>query len=112
MTLKTLSTLENEVISEFVSKVRANQGANLVSIKLFGSRAKGKGTEESDVDILVLLKRTDLNIKNTIWDIANDIFLEKWINISPLVLTEENFKKLLGLERLIAKEIEKDGIPL
>lgn len=112
MELKFLTPLENEAVSRFVAAVRSKHGPNVVSTVLFGSRVKGEGNEESDIDILVLLKRCDLKIKDSIWDVANDIFLDKWINISPLVLTEDGFKRLLSLERLIAKDIDKDGIPL
>lgn len=112
MDLNHLSELERQGIGQFVSRVRANIGDNLISMRLFGSRARGEGSENSDLDVLVLVKTLDIQIKHAIWDIANDIFLDTWINISPLVTTEADFKKLVDRERLIAKDIEKEGIPL
>lgn len=112
MDLNHLSELEKRSLDLFISRVRSALKANVVSMRLFGSRARGKGLEDSDIDILVLLKKVDVRIKNSIWDTANDIFLDTWINISPLVMTKDAFQKLADRERLIAKNIEKDGISL
>lgn len=112
MDLSHLSELERRSLDLFAERVRFLLKDNFVSMRMFGSRARGGGTEESDIDVLVLLKNTDARIKNSVWDIAHDIFLDAWINISPLVMTEAAFKGLSDRERLIAKNIEKDGIPL
>ena len=61
---------------------------------------------------MVLLKHIGLEDKHKIWDLANDLFLETEIDISPVVMSVESFEKIRNLERLFAKEIEQDGIPL
>ena len=40
-------------IEEFVERVRAILGNNLVEVKLFGSKATGKDKPESDKDVLL-----------------------------------------------------------
>lgn len=112
MSLANLTNAEKLAVESFVADVRVFSKKNLVSISLFGSRARGEGTEDSDVDVLVLVKKNSVKIKNRIWDIANDIFLEKWVNISPLVMAEDDFKKLVDRERLLASEIKRDGVIL
>lgn len=110
--LNHLSDTENGALALFISKVRSRFSGKIVSLRLFGSRARGEGNEDSDIDILVLLKKSDLKTKNSIWDIANDIFLDTWINISPLVMSELDFRNLSDHERQIAKDIKNEGVLL
>ncbi|MBI4125785.1 MAG: nucleotidyltransferase domain-containing protein [Deltaproteobacteria bacterium] len=87
-------------------------GPILIKAVLFGSRARGEGHESSDVDILVLVKTMDTSTKHLVWDAAEDIFLETGIDISPLVITQEKFERWRRLERLLPREIEKEGVVL
>lgn len=112
MKLGHLSKTERQALKALVTRVRSKLRNKVDSVCLFGSRARGEGTEESDLDVLVLLKSVDMKAKHAIWDIANDIFLDTWINISPLVMSKSQFRELTLRERLLAKEIHKDGIKL
>ena len=48
--------------SRFIEYLESNI-ANLTSITLFGSLAKGEDSEESDIDILIIGKQKNLNLK-------------------------------------------------
>jgi len=43
-------------LNAFVEKLRQVYGENLVEIRLYGSRARGDAEEDSDIDVLVILK--------------------------------------------------------
>lgn len=51
-------------------------------------------------------------IKEAIWDIANDLFLETDVLLSPLVLSQAEFQTLLNRERRLALDIQREGIPI
>ena len=53
--IKGLSSAEREALSMFEESLKEACAGSLVKIVLFGSRARGEGNEESDIDILVLL---------------------------------------------------------
>lgn len=107
-----LTPTENQAVALFKKQVFGQLGKQVVQFTLFGSRARQEGNEESDIDILVLLtKRTSQN-RDTVIDIAHDIFLEHEIEISPLVLSKDQFQSLTDHERLLAQEINRDGINL
>lgn len=110
--MNSLTSTEQAAIQKFVTQVRQGLASNVVSLSLFGSRSRGEGDEESDLDVLVLLKQVDVATKNRVWNIANDIFLDTWINIAPLVVSEEDFNRLLSRERRVALEIKRDSLPL
>ena len=45
------------VLDEFVRLLRAEYGRDLVSVVLYGSVARGKATNDSDVDLLVVCRK-------------------------------------------------------
>lgn len=105
-----LSPQELLAVQRFQEAVRAICGAGGWEIRLFGSRARGEGNEDSDLDLLILLDRYDEKIKIKIWDAAEAVFSATDILLSPQVLSRQRFDDLKRRERLIAQEIERDGI--
>ena len=51
-----LNTNEKKGLELFTSKVKKLLRGNLISIRLFGSKIRGDFTEESDIDLLLVLK--------------------------------------------------------
>jgi hypothetical protein len=47
-----------------------------------------------------------------VYDLAFDVGLEHSVNLAPLVLEEQQFQELKRRERLLALDIEREGIPL
>lgn len=109
---KLLTPQEGLAIAAFRERVATESGTRLVGFKMFGSRARGEGSPDSDIDILVLISETDDNLKVRIWDIAYRVFNDTDVLISPLVLGRDQYANLVSHERLIAKTIEEEGIPL
>ncbi|MBI4212394.1 MAG: nucleotidyltransferase domain-containing protein [Deltaproteobacteria bacterium] len=107
-----LTAQEQKAVQAFKESLQKYCGKNLMELRLFGSRARGEGHEESDVDILVLLQNASSKDRNFIYGLPADIFLEYEINVSPLVMSQEKFQELKDRERLLAKEIERDGVKL
>lgn len=104
-----LSLQEKKAIAAFKERLLKQFGDQVTSLKLFGSRARGEGDEESDLDVLVLLKEDSLAVRNQILDIATDLFLEYEIDISPTVMTQTHFEDMKRRERLFPQEVERDG---
>lgn len=107
-----LTEWESQQVTRFIESIKKELGPIFIKAVLFGSRARGEGNEDSDVDILVLVREMDTVTKYLVWDMAHDIFLETGIDLSPLVITQEKFEKWRRLERLLPKEIEAEGIAL
>lgn len=107
-----LSLSERAAIDEFVSRTRALLGAGLREVRLFGSRARGEGHEDSDVDIALIVADGTRQRRHDVYDLAFDVGLAHGIALAPLVLEESRLRQLRESERLLAIDLDADGIPL
>jgi predicted nucleotidyltransferase len=102
-----------ETLGAFVAGLRRRFGQRLVSVRLFGSYARGEATGDSDVDCLVLLDRMGRDDERAITDLAADLVWQMGgVVISPLTMSAAEFDAWKALERRAPLEIERDGIPL
>lgn len=83
-----------------------------VRLFLFGSRARGDYSADSDIDIAIIVGGLTGELKNQILDMIADIELKYLKPVSALVISEEDFEFLKKRERRIALDIEREGIPL
>lgn len=107
-----LSKVEVAALKEFKEKVQEEIEENLLELRLFGSRARGEGNEESDLDVAVIVNKDDRKIKRQVYDTAAEIFLDKEVNISPIIFSITKLNWLKSIERGIALDIEREGIKL
>ena len=85
----------NNIIYAFALKVKGLLGNNLSKVIVYGSYARGDYGSNSDVDVMILVKMMDEEIKNVapiIYDLAYDIELEKELHISVVIKNEEHFE--------------------
>jgi predicted nucleotidyltransferase len=114
----TLAPAERRVVAAFADRVRARFGKRLSRIVLFGSRARGDVTEESDIDVLVLLRcpvADETRATRDVWEIVEEVLRVVpgvYVPLAPIVLAEERFVELKRLERSFALDVEAEGIPL
>lgn len=64
-------------------------GAHLRQILLFGSRARGDATEDSDYDLLVVADEMDRNVARQLDEIAGKALLDHGAVVSAFPITEE-----------------------
>jgi len=91
------------VAKEFVR--RARKLYNVKRIVLFGSVSRGEERAGSDVDLVVVPKRTGKNAEDAIGDITVDIIGKSGIALTPLVMSEKELKE----DRQFENEI-KNGV--
>ena len=79
-----------EIAREFVEAISSD---NIVQTILFGSVARGDDTNESDIDILIIIRSDNRQVEDMIDKMVVDFILEKEDVISPHVMTEDHFNK-------------------
>ena len=85
----------SNIVYGFALKVKGLLGSDLSKVIVYGSYARGDYHSGSDVDVMILVKMTDEEIKKVaqiIYDFAYDIELEKSVHISVVIKNEEHFE--------------------
>ena len=98
---------------QYASEVRTQFGDRSRRVCLYGSAARGDWSRQSDVDVLVLLDRVDRQDQTWLVQRAMELgVFDSGILLQPLPMAEAEFVELGRRERLLAREIEREGIDL
>lgn len=90
----TLSQLKN-ITEQIVRCYRAVYGVDIISVILYGSYARGDYDEESDIDIVAIVKGERLELQQKlkkVWDMSSEISLESGVIVSPTVIPYDEFE--------------------
>ena len=79
-----------ETIHDFIEKIR---NKNILSIILYGSIVKNTVVPESDIDLLIIFKKTDAVVEKKILVDASKYSAEINKTISPTIITISEFSK-------------------
>jgi predicted nucleotidyltransferase len=99
-----------QAIQEFVQRARLLYGDRLRQVILYGSWARDEATEESDIDVAVVLAdevRPGTEIDRMI-DIITDINLEYGVLLSVYPVSEEGYRTV---NSPLLMNIRREGIP-
>ncbi len=116
-----LTPKEREALQAYINALLEALPDQVVRIILYGSKARGEGTPESDIDLMVVIRngeerrpdglwtslRSDPRWKTAIY-LADDIFLEYDVYISPFLIGEQRFKH----GSLLVRNVQREGIEL
>jgi len=77
---------------------------------LFGSKARGTGEPDSDIDLLVLTScPVSTSLRTAISDRLADINLRNDVSLTSVVVFEQDWSRGLIHYTLIHEEVERDG---
>ena len=98
-----------EILKELKGKLVNQLGDNIVKIILFGSQANGMAKDDSDYDVLIVLKNDyDYNYKKKIIEICYELELEYEIFIDVLLVSLHELKHTIkGKEPLIIEALDE-----
>lgn len=108
----TLGPGERHALLDLAAWLRDRFGPRLADLRLFGSRARGEGHDESDLDVLVAVDDMTSEERMAIWFESGHLQERYDLAVSTFTLTTERWRQLVTQGQRIAREIERDGIPL
>jgi uncharacterized protein len=108
----TLSSGDRQALEDYTSRLRFALGERIVELRLFGSKARGEGNAESDIDVLVVVEALDPKTETQIVDLAFDVNLDHGVVISPVVFSRETRDHPLWPLTDLGRAAEREGIPL
>jgi len=109
---KALTQKENEGLARFKGALQTLLGDNLLSLRLFGSRVRGEETEESDLDILVLVKTKDRALCRRIVEESLEVDLAYEINLAPTILSAAEYQQNQEYGTPFYRNVEREGVSL
>ena len=74
-----------DLIEQYIEAVKKIYGSHVRQIILYGSYARGDFRPDSDVDIMILVHMSDLELK------AYDFNMDHDLNIKPIAKSEAHF---------------------
>ena len=113
----TLTGEQLAALLELARRLHDRYGAALERLVVFGSRARGDASEESDLDLLVAVRFAPdaaAEEERAIWRIAEAVMSERrvYMPLSLVIFPAEQFAELLACERRFALDVTREGIAL
>jgi predicted nucleotidyltransferase len=107
---KALTQKEKDGLACFKGALQSLLGDNLLSLRLFGSRARGEGTEESDLDVLVLVKKKDRTLCRRIVEESLEVDLAYEVNLAPTILSADEYRQNQDYGAPFYRNVEREGV--
>ena len=105
-----LTDQEKATLKEFKAKLQEVFGGQLIELRLFGSKARGDGCADSDIDVLVIVTSDDWRICDVVYGVATDVLLQTDILISPKVISENLLGQLQKEDTFFFRNISRDAV--
>jgi len=113
--LSHLTPNERAGLAAFINCLHQDYGANLLRVILFGSKARGDFDDQSDLDVVVVVRMSGEDYWQhwrRIVDMAWEVELAYSLVISSIIKNEHDYTKMCEHRSLLARNIERDGIVL
>lgn len=103
-----------DLIAQYVEAVKKIYGSHVRQIILYGSYARGDFQLDSDVDIMILLDMSDLELKAYAQQLSYmtyDFNMDNDLDIKPIAKSEAHFRKWLANYPFYSN-VYKEGVVL
>ncbi len=106
-----LTDEEQRALNVLVTRLRQEYPTEIAQVILFGSRARGDASRESDFDLLIVTKNGSKRLKETVDRLVKPVGFEHHLVFSPYVITQEEFATKRTREPFY-RSIASEGIEL
>lgn len=84
------------LMEQYVAQIQGIYGSHLRKVILYGSYARGDSRPDSDVDLMILLDMSDLDLKKYSQKLSYmtyDFNMDHDLDIKPIAKSQEHFEK-------------------
>jgi predicted nucleotidyltransferase len=106
-----LSMKKNEERAINALKLTLSQRFHLLDFRLFGSKVRGDSRAGSDIDVMIILDRSNPQTRSEVYDIVFEVNLKHDTFISTTIFTKKEIEEGPMSESPLYKIVQKEGIP-
>jgi len=101
---------EKPIIEEFKRRVEERFPGELVRLIIFGSKARGEATSESDVDLLVVIQSDNWRLGDEIRGVGYALELEHGVVLSIQAISLAHYERLRASGTQFFYVLEQEGV--
>ncbi|MDN5942529.1 MAG: nucleotidyltransferase domain-containing protein [Nitrospira sp.] len=101
---------ERPIIEQFKRWVEERFPGELIRLVLFGSKARGEATADSDLDVLAIVRSEDWRLGDEIRDIGYELEVAHGVVLSIQVMGERHYQELKARGSTFLANVEREGL--
>ena len=101
---------EQQWLERYRAAVTSRYREALKDVFIYGSKARGDGHEESDIDVLLIVKNEASGLKRTLRRIGYRLASSSYAMPSILARTEAEWERLRQRQSPLRNAVERDGV--
>ena len=105
-------TAGQAAVTAYVARAARLYPDEVLSITLYGSQARGDAKTESDIDVLVVVRRDSPTLRQGLADLAWQVQFEYNVVISDIIRSVEQFDRMRANRFPFYQNIEREGVLL
>jgi len=105
-----MNTNRLKIAQEFGNELIKKFGDEIESATIYGSVVNGRDTQESDIDVLIVVKKDKFKIDDKVHSLVVEFLSRTKELISPIVLGKDEFEKSIRLKTPYIQNVVHGGI--
>lgn len=107
-----LSSHDRQAIRALIKDIHSQFGQNIIQLIFFGSKARGDGVEDSDIDLLLVTNQEDWEFRHEVLRRGARLSLEYGVLFNLFVVSKFRWNKMEQIRYPLYRTISNEGITL